>query len=591
MADIFSRPIQINAELSPQGTLTAELTPNETLDGELSIPRQVEVVGNYETLRNKPSINDVELTGNKSSSDLGLANATHTHTKSDITDFTHTHTKDEITDFTHTHTKNEITDFPTLAEVATSGDYDDLLNKPNLSEVATSGDYDDLSNKPNIPAKTSDLTNDSGFISQETDPTVPSWAKQETKPTYTASEVGALPDNTVIPSKTSDLTNDDGFISSPNVVYCTCDTGGGTAAKVATIVSGTLTSLNAGDQAIVKFTNTNTVANPTLKIGNTDAKAIKRYGTTAPSTTLATSWNAGNSFLFVYDGNYWQMVSWINTAYSEISVANITNGSSTSTGLVSGRRAKSAVEAFAPVKDVKVNGTSVVSSGEAQIPEIPTLISDLTNDSGFITHDEIFTDLGSVDTEQYEDDVYLFLNTLTEDGWYKFFWNNGDDYSYFVQVQSIESDGVTFVNQHYWGLEESPMAEYIRGLTVEDGEVVSDETTSYMTLETAYNIFAPKSHTHYRTDSKAVSVWDYCDGSQISMQNGSPILYTDILNQKQYLIETWQAIRQPTYKYQKVTDLIDCSVFYQRSGVYQSGVTTWGDWYKFSGTIFDPSGR
>lgn len=30
----------------------------------------------------------------------------------------------------------------------------------------------------------------------ETDPTVPSWAKQSTKPTYTASEVGALPSNT-----------------------------------------------------------------------------------------------------------------------------------------------------------------------------------------------------------------------------------------------------------------------------------------------------------------------------------------------------------------------------------------------------------
>lgn len=33
----------------------------------------------------------------------------------------------------------------------------------------------------------------------ETDPTVPAWAKNETKPTYTASEVGALPSDTVIP--------------------------------------------------------------------------------------------------------------------------------------------------------------------------------------------------------------------------------------------------------------------------------------------------------------------------------------------------------------------------------------------------------
>ncbi len=73
----------------------------------------------------------------------------------------------------------------------------------------------------------------------ETDPTVPSWAKASSKPSYTASEVGAvptsrtvngkalssnitlsasdvgaLPDSTSIPSKTSDLTNDSGFITS-----------------------------------------------------------------------------------------------------------------------------------------------------------------------------------------------------------------------------------------------------------------------------------------------------------------------------------------------------------------------------------------
>ena len=47
----------------------------------------------------------------------------------------------------------------------------------------------------------------------ETDPTVPAWAKASSKPSYTASEVGALPASTVIPSKTSDLTNDSGFLT------------------------------------------------------------------------------------------------------------------------------------------------------------------------------------------------------------------------------------------------------------------------------------------------------------------------------------------------------------------------------------------
>lgn len=46
-----------------------------------------------------------------------------------------------------------------------------------------------------IPSKTSQLTNDSGYITgyTETDPTVPAWAKAASKPSYSAAEVGAIP--------------------------------------------------------------------------------------------------------------------------------------------------------------------------------------------------------------------------------------------------------------------------------------------------------------------------------------------------------------------------------------------------------------
>lgn len=43
---------------------------------------------------------------------------------------------------------------------------------------------------------------------KETDPTVPAWAKEEEKPTYTAEEVGALPSTTEIPQNLSDLQDD-----------------------------------------------------------------------------------------------------------------------------------------------------------------------------------------------------------------------------------------------------------------------------------------------------------------------------------------------------------------------------------------------
>lgn len=57
---------------------------------------------------------------------------------------------------THSHTYTEITGTPTLATVATSGNYNDLLNKPTLF----SGNYNDLTNKPTIPNVSSFITKD-----------------------------------------------------------------------------------------------------------------------------------------------------------------------------------------------------------------------------------------------------------------------------------------------------------------------------------------------------------------------------------------------------------------------------------------------
>lgn len=96
-----------------------------------------------------------------------------------------------------------------------------------------------------IPSKTSELENDSKFVKETGLKTVnghsllgtgdltisggsgggvadsvdwskvlnkPGWVNSQTKPSYTASEVGALPSGTSIPSKTSELTNDSKFV-------------------------------------------------------------------------------------------------------------------------------------------------------------------------------------------------------------------------------------------------------------------------------------------------------------------------------------------------------------------------------------------
>lgn len=155
---------------------------------------------NYDALNNKPSIEGVELTGNKSLSELNAYTKGQTDTllsqkadRSEIPSLEGYATQQWVQD------KHYLTQHQSLSEYYTKGQTNNLLNgKANTSD---------------IPTKVSDLTNDSGFIDTESDPTVPQWAKQPSKPTYTANEVGALPSTTTIPSKTSDLTNDSGYIT------------------------------------------------------------------------------------------------------------------------------------------------------------------------------------------------------------------------------------------------------------------------------------------------------------------------------------------------------------------------------------------
>ena len=104
-------------------TLNGSLTPRNVLTGRLLAGGGGGGTTDYNDLTNKPQINNVTLSGNKTSSDLGLF----------------------------------------------SGDYPELDNKPQINNVTLSGnktssdlglfsgDYDDLTNKPIIPQKLTEL--------------------------------------------------------------------------------------------------------------------------------------------------------------------------------------------------------------------------------------------------------------------------------------------------------------------------------------------------------------------------------------------------------------------------------------------------
>ena len=142
----------------------------------------------YNGLSNKPSINGTTLSGDKSLSDLGIQPA-----------------GSYVNESSYNAKINEIED--TLSNQGTS--IADLSN--------------DKADKSEMPTKTSDLTNDSGFITDytETDPTVPNYVKNITQANITSwnnksdfsGNYNDLTNKPSIPTKTSDLTNDSRFVN------------------------------------------------------------------------------------------------------------------------------------------------------------------------------------------------------------------------------------------------------------------------------------------------------------------------------------------------------------------------------------------
>lgn len=117
-----------------------------------------------------------------------------------------------------------------------------LKNKPTFAQVAFSGDFGDLQNTPAVPERLSELMDDelhrtvtdaektewnakqeaiadlgdiragaaagATALQSESDPTVPAWAKQPTKPSYNYSEIGNTPDlSGFITKSVDDLVN------------------------------------------------------------------------------------------------------------------------------------------------------------------------------------------------------------------------------------------------------------------------------------------------------------------------------------------------------------------------------------------------
>ena len=124
-------------------------------------------VDDYNELTNKPSIDGHELVDDSSLEDIGVIDAI----------------EEALEDYTPTSD---------LAEVAFSGDYEDLENTPTIPTV-NNATLTIQKEGSSIGTFTANSDTDTTVNVVETDPTVPAWAKQPTKPTYSYSEITDKP--------------------------------------------------------------------------------------------------------------------------------------------------------------------------------------------------------------------------------------------------------------------------------------------------------------------------------------------------------------------------------------------------------------
>lgn len=252
---IHQEPIKVNFNMA-----------QNNYNADFSIPSGGGGTVDYLALINKPAINGVELVGDLSSQELGLASyadgllaqsalqpndniselvndagyitgisSTDIETALGYIPYSASNPNGYITGINYSDVVTALGYTPvnpsTLASVATSGLYSDLIGTPSLATVATSGSYDDLINKPTIPAPQVqadwDETNTSSKAYILNKPTIPPSVVVDQ--TYDATSTNAQSGVAIagelsnyalassIPTDTAQLTNGAGFITSADL--------------------------------------------------------------------------------------------------------------------------------------------------------------------------------------------------------------------------------------------------------------------------------------------------------------------------------------------------------------------------------------
>lgn len=225
----------------------------------------------------------------------------------------------------------------------------------------------------------------------ETDPTVPAWAKQANKPTYTAAEVGALPSTTKIPSKTSELTNDSNFLTEHQSIKTI--NGNSLLGEGDLSISGSdLQTYDIGWLFdIVDPTGYTTLTEAQFSEVKAAAEAGKVFagGRTLWRAYIETNNESGNVVIDILSAP-WEYANDPTIGRNVLRLYSIMlYGSGSSYDVYGGF--------------IKFPSTSVLDT-YAKASAVPTKTSQLTNDSGFITADDVAIP-GKTVVKTYEDKI------------------------------------------------------------------------------------------------------------------------------------------------------------------------------------------
>ena len=399
--------------------------------------------GNYNDLLNKPKIptliSELENDNNYVNQAYVEQRITDVATSGeiDLSDYVTTAQLNTKADKVHTHSYEDLTEKPTLF----SGKYADLIGKPTIptktsditndsnfvttSQLNTkadtihthsyedltdkptlfSGKYADLTGKPTIPTKVSELTNDSSFATTVQLSTKANtvhthdYADLENKPTLFSGKYIDLLDKPTIPSKTSELTNDSNFVDTIAL-----------ATKANLTHSHSYSDLE--DKPIL-FSGAykDLTGKPTIPTKISELTNDSSFATTSQlNTELNKKANTSHTHVYSdildapvsFSGNYEDL---INKPTIPTKVSDLENDENfaTTSQLNSGLNTKANsthTHSYAELED-----TPTLFSGNyndlLNKPKIPTVVSDLTNDLNFVDTTALATKSDKTHTHSY----------------------------------------------------------------------------------------------------------------------------------------------------------------------------------------------